>query len=252
MSECAQQVAHGASSFWSRQFSPDRTGAQIVFDVTFGIAMPTFCLYFDPIVFRTSFGEPLLSGYDIAAGGIIGISMLSLVAWLSVGRPAAFLWGVLAAGALFAAFLGIVLLPFSVLGLFLALIGLLGFMPFMTAFVFLRNAVGAFRRAHHGRLALIVTGLVGMAVAGSVPCAAQHYVTRQTSRAIAQLQSADPAAATEGLAALKRMRFLAHPDKLVNAYGSTSDPAHRERLASAYKALTGADIEDRAAELWDD
>lgn len=252
MPDCAQQAAQGGNSFWSRQFVPERTGAQIVFDVLFGILLPAFCVCFDPIVFRAGFGPPLLSGFEVAALGFIGVSMVSLAVWLSVGRPAAMLCGFLTAGAIFAAALGWVLLPYSIPGSFLMLIGLLGFTPFVTAFVFARNAVGAARRAHHSQRTIVVPALVGMAIAGGAPWATQRYVTGQTSRAFELLKSADPVAATEGLTILKRLRYLIRSDELVDAYVRTGDPTRRQRLADAYRELTGASIQDRAAEMWDD
>src|SRR5690349_8406254 len=112
------------SSFWERQFVGQPTLGQIVFDAAFGIVLPVVCLWFDPIVFRSSLGGPLVGRYTVVAGGAIGLGLLSLAAWMVVRRPPAFLAGLLTGGALFASLLGIFLLPFSIIGLFV-LIGIL-------------------------------------------------------------------------------------------------------------------------------
>jgi hypothetical protein len=54
-------------------------------------------------------------------------------------RASALLGDVLLAGGIFSFLLGLALLPFSLMGL-LILIGIFGFTPFITSFVFFRNA----------------------------------------------------------------------------------------------------------------
>lgn len=132
--------------FWRRQFDDAPTTAQRRFDLTFGIVMPAVCFYFDPIVFRSGFeyGGGLYPRWQPYAYTISALEMLALGAYLFAARrgescPAA-LVGMLTAGGAFALVVGLSILPYSVVGLIFLLVGALGFVPFVTAFVFLRNA----------------------------------------------------------------------------------------------------------------
>lgn len=239
-------------SFWGRQFAPQPTAGQIIFDLGFGIVLPVVCLYFDPIVFQGTLPGPLVGSHRVVAIVAIGLAFLSLSAWLLLGRPAALLAGLLAGGAIFAALLGLVLLPFSIIGLFM-LIGVLGFAPFITAFVFWRNAVRAFYRARQigtaGRvLSLAVVGLV-ISCAG--PWALQSYVKQESSRALEMVMADDTAEAAKGFAVLKRFRIFADLDCMVLAYDAEQDAGRRERLVEAYQELTGEEITRRLAVLRD-
>src|SRR5262249_33418819 len=134
-----------------KEHTPRPTAGRLAFDIAFGIALPLVCLYFDPVVFRPSIlGKPLLAPYLVVGGVAIGLGLLSLSTWLLFRWPPAFLTGLLAGGTIFAGLLGLVLLPLSLIGLALG-IGFLGFSPFVTAFVFWRNAVRAYRRACEAR-----------------------------------------------------------------------------------------------------
>jgi len=120
-----------SKSFWKSQFDSTVTQSQVIFDVVLGVIMPVLCLVFDPVVFRNllPLGQAILSsikifGYVSIILGIIALSLWLLLrhhlSWLN-----AFLAGILLYGAFFALLLGIVLLPFSVIGL-LGLVGILG------------------------------------------------------------------------------------------------------------------------------
>jgi hypothetical protein len=104
-----------------------------------GIFLPLAMLAVDPAVFR---GDPIGEGPILGAfapGCYFGIScgMLALGLHLLVRPRSAVLRGVLSAAACFAVLLGLVLLPFSILGSFAADgVGILGFSPFLTALVF--------------------------------------------------------------------------------------------------------------------
>jgi hypothetical protein len=139
-------------NFWMQQFNSTITQNQVIFDVALGVIMPVLCLILDPVVFRNllSIGQTMLGsirvfGYTSIALGIIALSLWLLLrnhlSWLN-----AFLAGILFYGAFFALLLGVLILPFSVIGL-LALVGVLGFTPFFTSFAFLRNGVRAYRQA---------------------------------------------------------------------------------------------------------
>lgn len=157
-----------AGGFWQRQFDDAPTPAQRLFDVLFGIAMPIVCFVFDPLVFRDGFDHGdggLFHSLQFYAYTIGALEMIALCAWLlsagRAGRRPAALAGMLFAGALFSFFIGLVILPFSVVGL-LFLVGALGFVPFLTGFVYLRNgwrAAGAVGRAGTGSPGLAAAAL---------------------------------------------------------------------------------------------
>ena len=247
-------MSTGSASFWRRQVAPRPTPGQKAFDLAFGIALPVICLLLDPIVFQSSLpvGEPLLGRHAIAARVAMGLAFLSLSVWMLIGWPRAFMGGLLAGSAIFATLLGLVLLPFSIMGLFFV-VGILGFSPFLTAFVFWRNAVRAFRWAREGttELRVLIPAAVGLAISCGSPWAVQSYVTHETSRALEMVQSDNTAEAADGLSVLKRFRALANFDRLVFAYQAEKDEARRERLAAAYKDLTGAEIEHRLVKIRD-
>lgn len=144
--------------FWKRQFSAEVGEGQREFDILVGTLAPVLCLLFDPIVFKSwsnsYIHDPgLYSGYRYLAYISITIGILVLFAhWFVEPLKTNRAWslavsGILLYGTVFATAIGILLLPFSVLGLLLAVIGIFGFVPFFTAFVYLRNGVRAFRRA---------------------------------------------------------------------------------------------------------
>ena len=131
-----------------------------IFDITFGIIAPILCLLFDPFLFKGDFLQgcrsriddiPITSQYfAIFAYTLVGLGILTLVIWLVFGRraghAAAFFAGVFFTGAESALALGIAMVPLSLVGLMIG-IGIFGFTPLLTALVYLRNAVHAWRMA---------------------------------------------------------------------------------------------------------
>jgi hypothetical protein len=235
-----------------KHFPTRPSAGWVAFDVAFGIVLPLVCLYFDPFVFRHPFGEPLLGAHLVVAAVAIGLGLLSLSTWLLIRWPPAFMAGLLAGGAIFASLLGVVLLPFSLLGL-VVFIGILGFSPFVTAFVFWRNALHAYRQACEARTTagMMIPVALGLAVSCAGPWAAQGYVTCETSRALEMVLSEDPAEAAQGLSVFRRFHLFAVADRLVLAYAAENDPGRRKKWAEIYRELTGASIEHRLARLRD-
>jgi len=134
-----------SQGFWRRQFGAQVTPAQRRFDVTFGFVMPVLCFVFDPIVFHTwlSYEPGLLGRWQFYAYTISALEVVALAAWLfkasGGGRPPAALGGMLLGGGIFSLVVGLLLLPFSLLGLIFFFVGIFGFTPFFTAVVYLRN-----------------------------------------------------------------------------------------------------------------
>ena len=142
-------------SFWTRQWAPTPTTAQFVFDLLFGIIGPIACLTFDPFIFN---GQPetcntgvLYAQRTVLLTAIwlgMGALCLTLVVGSRLGRWAALLAGICGLGTLTALAFGVLLLPLSVIFTFAMGIGLIGFVPLLTAFAFARNTQRAWQWAH--------------------------------------------------------------------------------------------------------
>ena len=249
--------------FWRRQFADAPTRAQRRFDLTFGIIMPVLCFVFDPVVFKGGYinDNGVYSNFQFYAYTISALEIVALCAWLFAAgrtgkRPAA-LAGMLLAGAAFSFLLGLAILPLSIFGL-LILIGILGFVPFLTAFVYLRNgwrAAGAAARSGAGSPGLAaVPHACGVVLAVGVPAVAHMSVKREVRAALADVREGRELSP----ARLRALRLEAAAvgssafDELVWAYRDERDPARRARLAKAYAEITvGGDIEQRLRILLD-
>ncbi|HVF44768.1 MAG TPA: hypothetical protein VM936_17220 [Pyrinomonadaceae bacterium] len=242
--------------FWRGQFGDAPTRAQVRFDVIFGLVLPVLCFAFDPIVFR---GDTELVGGDgvyrqvrLFAYTASAIEMATLACWLFVirrhpawSRPAG---GVMAAGALFSFALGVAILPFSVLGMLFVGVGALGFIPFVTALVYLRNARRALRLNRAGspvRGGASAAFAFGLAFALGTPAAAQRGATLIIRGASAEVLaggrlSPQRRRVVRALALLSGETFY----DLVEEHGWQPDAERRFRLAEAYRQVTGGDITD--------
>lgn len=113
-----------------------------------GVFMPMVCFYFDPFIFREwntgSSAEALLGSYQTPAYVLAYAAIMSQTAWMlwgeQMGGFALMIGIVLSIAAIASLIIGVVLLPFSFLGMFM-LIGFLGFTPLMTSIVYARTAV---------------------------------------------------------------------------------------------------------------
>ncbi|HQZ95341.1 MAG TPA: hypothetical protein PLP21_03430 [Pyrinomonadaceae bacterium] len=132
------------AKFWRRQFGRVVTRRQQKFDWFFGVIMPAICFFFDPVVFRGwDEGDGMLAKYRIFAYLLSGTAIMAMAAWLLWGEQlkalTAPLAGLFFTSGILAAMIGIALFPLSLIGS-IFIIGFLGFTPFFTAIVFLRNA----------------------------------------------------------------------------------------------------------------
>jgi hypothetical protein len=185
-------ITEAFASFLRKQFTGAPTRYQIIFDIIFGIIAPILCLIADPIVFQDKLtyctngptDNNLLSPQRLAifAYAMIGLGMLALLIWLIAWRylasVAAAFAGIFFVGSELAIILGAILLPLSVIGLFV-LIGIAGFTPFLTSFVYLRNGFRAWQIARQQepakpRFWLISIALAAMLVVFIVPAFIQQ------------------------------------------------------------------------------
>ena len=197
--------------FWRHQFSTAVTPGQIIFDVVVGAIIPILLLIFDPVVFRN--GElcqaSALQGDGLFAYLAIGLGILALFGWLFIDtlkhNGTAFIAGILLTGALFAAGVGIAILPLSVFGL-LALVGAFGFLPFFTAFVYFRNGVRAFRTAEAApgrRVRRFASLIAGAVIVLGLPLMAQTQITNLAQNEIDTIVNNQDALSQTGISELR-------------------------------------------------
>jgi hypothetical protein len=227
-----------------------------IFSVLMGIVAPIVCLALQPVLLPGDRfllpGLGFINAYRLFGYGVIGLEILALSVWIAFGDRLG-VWcgplsGVLFAGALFAGGLGLVLLPFSLIGL-LAIIGVLGFVPLFTARVFYRNAVQGYRHAgkYLGGTRLRASTLLGAILVVGVPGAIQVGISLVVRSAIRGVVEGEPSAMNR----LRAWSPFVNGDRLVRSYEAEQDPVRKERLATAYRDLTGEDVETRLAILND-
>jgi len=241
-------------SFSERHFSGEITRGQIWFDVIFGIVVPILCLVFDPIIFTD-----YLDHLQIFAYLAIGIGIITLIIWMAMKPSAEIVTtvfsGILFTGAAFATLLGIVMLPLTILGLFIVL-GILGFTPFFSAFVYLRNGIHAYHNIQMEMSKRLIIGLMilGGILAVGIPWAIYRGTNKVVSQSIQTIIHSEND--KEINAAVSKLEFVfwcstACYDDLVWAYHNEEDEAKAAFLARAYHSITGEDIPSRLNRLLD-
>ena len=249
-----------APGFWRRQFGATPTHRQRRFDLMFGFVIPVLCFVFDPLIFRSwIMGEGILQRFQFYAYSVSAVEMVALGVWLfqprGVGRRQNALAGILLAGGAFSLVVGLVISPLSVLGL-CYIVGALGFVPVLTAIVYLRNGLRAVNLGRAGdavRLGDVGALLFGFAFALGVPAASYVLSARAVAAAAADVR-AGRELSPERLRALRMASAVSGVrscDTVVWDYRMEKDPARRAQLAKVYEAMTGEEIEHRLAVLSD-
>jgi hypothetical protein len=239
--------------FLWRQFAPTRTPAQLAFDLIFGVAGPILCFLADPLVFRPGLmGAPLLGRFQLFAYVLSTIAISVLIVWCFLAEYIdafrAMISGVLVAGAAFSLVIGVVILPFSLIGVLL-IIGLAGFTPFLTAFVYIRNGFRAFpgRTSRHSRESTWTMGVLGGLVALALAGVISIQVSSAISRSLSALLHGNPQQAEVAAAQMRWMALLPREsfDEIVEAYQVEQDPKRKALLKKFYQDMTGQDIDRR-------
>src|SRR5262245_60327480 len=113
--EATRAKRHG---FFATQFARKKTRQQDFFDGLFGVFLPILCFLADPLVFKGRFfGDEgsLFGTYRVLAYSFSALQIAVLLLWRTFGRRltgvAAPIGGVLLTGALFSAFIGVLILP---------------------------------------------------------------------------------------------------------------------------------------------
>ena len=246
------------TGFWRRQFAPRVTRPQVIFDITFGAIGPILCFIFDPVVFRGWLFGPLFPDYQIFAYLFSGLQITLLCLWLVTGSGWP-LWnnligGMLLCGAIFCVIVGLVLAPFSLIGLAYG-IGVLGLTPFLTALVYLRNSGRALRSESRGAVSFVsvIIAASGILLVAGLPLLLSIQIHRTVCRAVTEIVEGDAQHAMFAAQRLVPLRFLASAelDQIVNAYAAASDEKRKELLKNCYREITGENIENRAHILAD-
>lgn len=236
--------------FWRRQFQGRATSGQKKFDWIFGIVMPAICFLFDPIVFKGSFfgGAAIFGKYKPFAYVLSYVSIMALFVFLTQGRKAkhfnAFFAGLFFVGGTISLIVGIILFPFSLLGLMIV-IGILGFTPLFTAFVFLRNSFRAFETAKPffdarklwNAFALTAILSFGFPLALNV----------QIERIFSAFKNGDAATIRANSRTFRMLAPVINPDRLArgfNYFDSNIDYEKQAAIAELYYGMTGKNITD--------
>jgi len=233
-----------AAGFWRRQFAPQVTNRQRVFDWMVGVVIPVICVAADPIVFKGFWLGPsrgaILGEYKPFAYLLSFVSIMSMVAWLLFGeklRGAAGVFaGLFAFGAGISLLVGILLAPLSLLGLSV-FVGVLGFTPLFSAFVYLRNSVRAYRGAGFflEKRVLRSVFLLAALFSGAVPFAVNAEIDRRIDRML----RGDQQSIRDEAERLKYFGTIMDFSRLARASCSTGDEARKKALQDAYMTLLG-------------
>ena len=245
---------HAKPRFWKRQFDDSPTRRQSGFDIAFGLVIPVLCFVFDPIVFRSWVTDDgIYHRFQFLAYAASAIEIATLGCWLFAvrkfpawSRPAG---GVMLAGALLSSVIGLAILPFSLMGLLYLGIGALGFIPFVTAIVYLRNGLRAIRlnrTTEPASYASFVYVMFGILVALALPVAVQVGAARAVTLAREELLAGGELSPQRERIVRAVTRASGEEfDDIVRQYAAETDPQRRQRLAHAYAVLTGRGIERR-------
>ncbi|MEX2173399.1 MAG: hypothetical protein WD872_03500 [Pirellulaceae bacterium] len=174
---------------YPRMYPGRREQQALMFDFVWGLAMPLVCLVYDPVVFKDGdlrppidfvdwAGPPLLSArlrdraflaYPVLLWQLMALAIVLVVGRLQ-GQWAAIVAGMLFVGSASAALIGIVLLPFSTLGL-VVVIGILGYTPLLTAYSYGRRVRQLWWQADPAQERSNRWGwaLLGMTLAAGIP-----------------------------------------------------------------------------------
>jgi len=227
--------------------------------IFWGVLAPIGCLALQPWLSSLQLGDDFgysflacgyFNEYWVFGYGFLGLEMLALLVRLALGRRLG-VWngvlaGVLCTGALFAFLQGLVLLPLSIVGLFL-LIGALGFVPFATGLAFLLHAEGAMLDARRvvGTWRLARLALLGAALVIGLPLAAQWPVATAMESALNKTANGDPNA----IEPFVRWTPLALKHRVFEEWRRETSRDRKECFDQAYERLTGITASERQARI---
>ena len=239
------------NGFWKRQFIGIPTYKQNIFDGIFGIVLPIACLIGDPVVFKADVGRPMIpSNYIIICYWLIFLAILSLVICLQYRPKSLILSAILLLGSIISFVIGVNLLPLSVFAL-LIVIGIFGFTPLFTGFVYLRNAYRTFIACRNQLTAKqIILAITTITLITGIPMFAQVYANHEAQDAFNNILAGDIEKGETSIKRLKWLKIFVDTDELAWQYEQIDDSQKQQLIAKAYKELTGEDIEERLNALY--
>jgi hypothetical protein len=177
--------------FWRRQFSIKTTPYRTTFDIIVGLLLPVLCLVFDPLFFRSFLNQNGIgnfTGLQLFVYIGVALALFALTLWLILGEHtkswAGFFTGIFYTSAIFSVSIGIVMVPFSLIGLIFFGVGILGGIPFLIALVFFRNGRRTLflARQHLSSFWLSSSLVLGILFTTIIP----FFVQWQTAQVISQ------------------------------------------------------------------
>ncbi|MEW6126610.1 MAG: hypothetical protein AB1757_06180 [Acidobacteriota bacterium] len=238
--------------FWARQFQNNPTRPQIIFDALFGILAPVLCFYFDPIVFRSFYSVNFfgfMPRFKFLVYAISVIAIITLLFWLAgmLKKYSAIVAGIFLAGFLCSFSIGVAILPLSFIGLLFG-IGVLGFVPFVTATVYWRNLKKALEHSKHitFKESQELPVFLGFLLAACLPLAADFSLSRIASSAlqVAISKDANNEARAVALTRLNRFYWYVDSGNLIDEYQKERDEVRKTAIAETFKAVTNRSIEN--------
>lgn len=224
-----------------------------MFDLVAGVLLPLVCFAIGGSMVAGMLGQ---SGYKPFV--YVGLALqVTAILWDYCAASRfkyldALLAGVLLAGAGVSLMIGMAILPFSFIGL-LSGIGILGFVPFLCAVVYLRHGVHLIRHVGPERpdfvsMILVVAGAI---LAFVIPHAIHERTTNQVAQLMAVAKNGDAETANNAIARIGAMQWYAEVDasEMLTEYMATTQTDRKAELARRYKELTGLDAEEQAANL---
>jgi hypothetical protein len=243
--------------FWRRQFQTESTESQKTFDWLFGVILPVVCFVFDPIVFKgDAWGAAYLGTYKPFAYILSFVSVMAMSAWLIWGEKLkwlnAFLAGLFIVGGIVSLSLGIILLPISLLGLFI-LIGALGFTPMFSAVVYLRNSLRAYQAAKPSLEKSVLTR--SFALSAIFSAVVPSVINAEINRALDKIIKGDARTVRAEIQSLKYIAPLINFDVLALHYHRSAleerETEKMKAIAAIYKEMTGENLERKVRVLMD-
>lgn len=234
--------------FWRRQFQNEVTPSQRKWDWAYGVVLPLICFFFDPFVFRLWNGSGgLLGAYKPFAYSASAIAIALMAAWLlwreKLGSLSALFAGAFFAASTLSFVVGILLIPFSLVGI-VVLIGVLGFTPLFTSVIFLRNGVRALRAARPelAKSKLAYASIVGTLWGLAIPFALQMEV----NRSLDLIANGSPETIRVQGLKLRLLAPIVDADQLrTEFYHFPADSQQGEEIRSLYRQMTGKEMDRR-------
>lgn len=226
--------------FWRRQFQTESTGAQKKFDWIFGVIMPVICFVFDPIVFK---GGAILGTYKPFSYLLSFASVMAMSAWLIWGAKLkwlnAFSAGLFLVVGIISVGIGIILFPFSLMGLII-LIGALGFTPLFSSIAFFRNSFRAFQTAKpfFEKEVLVRSFVLTIIFTAIVPA----VINLEINKFIQDMNSSDIQTIRKNARTLKFLSPLTDTSEISKKYCQSPNNERREVWGEVYKQLTDETI----------